>query len=1298
MASLDDMQTMDAAKREAMAAAGQPTAAPAAPAPAKFAAPNDMTAASAPRKFRDVSTPEILGAGATSEAIETDYWNLTDREYNDRLNSLMEVYDGLDMPAREPVAGAVPGAPMLLDDKRMEAMLLEARQLHPEAFEGKPITRAEIEADVNKSLRAEWDDAQATLAAAPDSFWGRSVPEFIGRMGPAATDEVNGPLTILTAGVGSAATLGRTMLVEAGLSVIGEALTLPDQFEMSERLDIAEPNVPAQLAFAATVGALIPAAFRGAGKLIEGGARVSNRALVATLRQSAKSLTPPQRAALNAVERVVAEEDIGPAAKGSDNWKETDAAVGDIDAGRPPAADAPPSSAERVEALTTPPKAPGSGVTVEYSMGPARPLPPDEPVIGVITAAVEDSLGPGARVVVTSGQEGPDLPQHGSDRHKTGDAADIAIFDKDGNQITMATHPELMREIARNASRRGAKGIGLGEEYMGGAHMHVDLVEPGAGQSNAWGSEGVAMRDELKALEGTGAAPREMEASIRDLIRDTEARGSYDTISDYSVVAPPKPLSQMTLDEVDAWQTENYNAGAESTAAGGYQFMRDTLRSLRERMGLTGSEPFDRDMQDMLAVELMKDAGLEDFKAGKISADKFADGLAGIWAAFPDASGSSVYAGDGLNASLIGRDALMGVIEGGSYVSTGRPAPTMSRVAASGVKVDPKAYQFRTEVDASGVGTPMDRVSQWDELLAGDMILHQRRDGSTYIADGHHRKQLADRLEAGGHPPIMFNAFVLREEDGYTVDHVRAVAAVKNIEAGSATAIDAAKVLRVDPAMLDKLTLRSSQARDARGLMQLSDDGFDMVTNGLIREDQAAAVPSVSRDPAMQNALLRVLVQMKPRSMAEARQILADAHRAGLAKAERDGGGQASLFGDDFLPEETLFKERAEVMSKALAQLKADKKVFATLVRERDRIQEAGNALTDETNTARLSADELALGLVERLVNRAGPLDDALNAAARAVRTGAPVRASVNDFLGFVRGAIEGGGLARLLDGSDGRPRDAATPDGVADEGAGSRGQEGDGGGGPAGGSDADALARNDQLPQWVRDNDKVLTDAIRERNPAVLDKITALHAQDKTAQEVASATGLDADTVRSLRRGLGLPEQGRESGSATGITVPGDAAQRKAFEAWRDKYNQSAADEIVEGFEALLGIPPVTTRDLLEAAQAAPMRGGEAPADAGLFDVGARDQFDMFADTGRVGDGAALDLFGDPSPSAPEVVGQVSAAENALREALARGEDFSIPTGRMIDGAPEVLTLSDVMGELDGDTEFLGVLNVCKG
>lgn len=123
---------------------------------------------------------------------------------------------------------------------------------------------------------------------------------------------------------------------------------------------------------------------------------------------------------------------------------------------------------------------------IEYQMGPKRPNRPNQPVLDVIGKTAEDVFGEGARVVVTSGQEGPDLPQHGSNRHKTGNAADIQIIRPDGSVVKAGD--DDMEKFAVQAAHNGAKGIGFGGEYMGGDHMHVDLVDPGAGQGSVWAS------------------------------------------------------------------------------------------------------------------------------------------------------------------------------------------------------------------------------------------------------------------------------------------------------------------------------------------------------------------------------------------------------------------------------------------------------------------------------------------------------------------------------------------------------------------------------------------------------------------------------------------------------------------------------------------------------------------------------------------------------------------------------------------------------------------------------------------
>lgn len=135
-------------------------------------------------------------------------------------------------------------------------------------------------------------------------------------------------------------------------------------------------------------------------------------------------------------------------------------------------------------------------IPVQYSMGPKRPNKPRNEIVSVIAASAEEVLGPTGRVVVTSGQEN-EGEQHGAPRHKTGMAADVAFYRADGTQV-MANDPEMLA-IAEAAARRGATGIGFGEEYMGGAHAHIDLVGTSAGGGNVWASGAKANADRLVA-------------------------------------------------------------------------------------------------------------------------------------------------------------------------------------------------------------------------------------------------------------------------------------------------------------------------------------------------------------------------------------------------------------------------------------------------------------------------------------------------------------------------------------------------------------------------------------------------------------------------------------------------------------------------------------------------------------------------------------------------------------------------------------------------------------------------------
>lgn len=212
---------------------------------------------------------------------------------------------------------------------------------------------------------------------------------------------------------------------------------------------------------------------------------------------------------------------------------------------------------------------------IDYNMGPARPYAPNKPVLDVIGRSVEDVLGKGARVVVTSGQEG-DKDQHGSNRHKTGNAADIQVVRPDGT-VVRASDPDAAL-IAKAAASLGAKGIGWGDEYMGGNHFHIDLVEPGAGQSNTWGSAGKANRaDVIAAMNTRGGGgindllkiqdPDEQAAAVRAYnmvtgAQEKQKRAVADKAVDdaSALIARGGSASELTIEQIDALGSVGHQA------------------------------------------------------------------------------------------------------------------------------------------------------------------------------------------------------------------------------------------------------------------------------------------------------------------------------------------------------------------------------------------------------------------------------------------------------------------------------------------------------------------------------------------------------------------------------------------------------------------------------------------------------------------------------------------------------------------------------------------------------------------
>ncbi|OHV77961.1 hypothetical protein [Ensifer sp. LCM 4579] len=172
-------------------------------------------------------------------------------------------------------------------------------------------------------------------------------------------------------------------------------------------------------------------------------------------------------------------------------------------------------------------------------------------------------------------------------------------------------------------------------------------------------------------------------AMLLDFVREAEVgrsdRASYDVIYGNNQDKLPRPITSMTLDEVEAAQA-GWTRRFGSSAAGGYQFMKNTLdapRTLRDiegEMGLSGKERFTPELQDRMAYHLLKRRGYQAFIAGRMSRTEFGRRLAQEWASLPVLAatkgakgrvgrGQSYYAGDGLNRALVAPEAVEAAME-----------------------------------------------------------------------------------------------------------------------------------------------------------------------------------------------------------------------------------------------------------------------------------------------------------------------------------------------------------------------------------------------------------------------------------------------------------------------------------------------------------------------------------------------------------------------------------------------------------------------------------------------------------
>lgn len=150
-------------------------------------------------------------------------------------------------------------------------------------------------------------------------------------------------------------------------------------------------------------------------------------------------------------------------------------------------------------------------------------------------------------------------------------------------------------------------------------------------------------RTQIETARAGYTTPRASDdfAGVRALIMRAEAPQGYDQVNGQIAMRHRpeallgKSLTSMTVGEVLDWQHRIDPFYSTGEAAGAGQIIKETLGSLYKRAGMRRTDLFDVAGQNRLIDQLIREAGGNDWLAGRITAEQFGDRLARTWAGFP---------------------------------------------------------------------------------------------------------------------------------------------------------------------------------------------------------------------------------------------------------------------------------------------------------------------------------------------------------------------------------------------------------------------------------------------------------------------------------------------------------------------------------------------------------------------------------------------------------------------------------------------------------------------------------------
>ena len=308
----------------------------------------------------------------------------------------------------------------------------------------------------------------------------------------------------------------------------------------------------------------------------------------------------------------------------------------------------------------------------------------------------------------------------------------------------------------------------------------------------------------------------------------------------------------------------------------------------------------------------------------------------------------------------------------------------------SGLKFDPKRFQYKLSPGETGSTGSLTGVVKWDANLAGVIqVWRDPGDGQTYIINGHNRATLANKLGV--------DSVTVRYIQANNASEARAVGALTNIAEGRGNAMDAAKFFRDTGLsrqdLMDKgIPLGEKVATDGLAISNLDDSLFRRTVDGRLTVNQASIIGSSGLDNTQQVALVKLVDARESRGKKISNDVLRELASVAKSSATQTET-QTDLFGTSEVARNLAF-EKAEIQSRIRSQLSREKRLFGTVANSRaaQELQRAGNQINTQESAKVSQGAAVALNVFDRFKNISGPISARINQSASAIADGAGKR------------------------------------------------------------------------------------------------------------------------------------------------------------------------------------------------------------------------------------------------------------------------------------------------------------------